>query len=338
MNELVRRGHIYIAQPPLYQIIKGKKSQYVLNEGKLDSVLTELGLDGSSLLIRDIENTRLGEEPAVITEISGNDAARLVRALAGLNELAEVAERRGVKFIDLLESRREGTLPTHKVATLASGEYAWSETEALEIIAKNNWRHSDDIEEALEGIEVSGKPAETDTMAEINTPVATVRELHENKELAVIFTELAELGLDINDYSLIQEESVTGDKLPARFAWSTTKTGKTTKLDIPNDENETVSVASAKIVEAENIPAILNALHEIGRRGMEIKRFKGLGEMDAIQLWETTMDHEVRSMFRVQWDQAGEADNLFSLLMGEHVEPRRKYIEDHALEVKNLDV
>tara|TARA_R110002073_G_scaffold275332_1_gene438912 strand:- start:83416 stop:86070 length:2655 start_codon:yes stop_codon:yes gene_type:complete len=338
MNELVRRGHIYIAQPPLYQIIKGKKSQYVLNEGKLDSVLTELGLDGSSLLIRDIENTRLGEEPAIITEISGNDAARLVRALARLNELAEVAERRGVKFIDLLESRREGTLPTHKVATLASGEYAWSETEALEIIAKNNWRHSDDIEEALEGIEVSGKPAETDTMAEINTPVATVRELHENKELAVIFTELAELGLDINDYSLIQEESVTGDKLPARFAWSTTKTGKTTKLDIPNDENETVSVASAKIVEAENIPAILNALHEIGRRGMEIKRFKGLGEMDAIQLWETTMDHEVRSMFRVQWDQAGEADNLFSLLMGEHVEPRRKYIEDHALEVKNLDV
>ncbi|MBL4697907.1 MAG: hypothetical protein JKX70_03640, partial [Phycisphaerales bacterium] len=163
-------------------------------------------------------------------------------------------------------------------------------------------------------------------------------ELHENKELAVIFTELSELGIDINDYSLVQEESVTGDKLPARFAWSTTKTGKVTKLETPSEDNETVSVSSAKIVEAENIPAILSALHEIGRRGMEVKRFKGLGEMDAIQLWETTMDHEVRSMFRVQWDQAGEADNLFSLLMGEHVEPRRKYIEDHALEVKNLDI
>ena len=338
MNELVRRGHIYIAQPPLYQIIKGKKSQYVLNEGKLDSVLTELGLDGSSLLIRDIENTRLGDQPKTITEISGNDAARLVRAVSRLAELAQVAERRGMKFIDLLEARRDEVLPTHIVATLAQSQYAWSETEALEIIAKNNWRHSDDIEDAEEGIELPSTPADSDTIAEINSPIATVRELHENKELAVIFTELAGLGVDMNDYALIQEESVTGDKLPARFAWSTTKTGKTTKLDIPNDENETVTTASSKIVEAENIPAILSALHEIGRRGMEVKRFKGLGEMDAIQLWETTMDHEVRSMFRVQWDQAGEADNLFSLLMGEHVEPRRKYIEDHALEVKNLDV
>ncbi|HCT44361.1 MAG TPA: hypothetical protein DF699_04040, partial [Phycisphaerales bacterium] len=81
----------YIAQPPLYQIIKGKKSTYVLNEGKLDSTLTELGLEGSTLLVRDIENNRLGEEPAVLTEISGNDAARLVRNLTRLSELANIA-------------------------------------------------------------------------------------------------------------------------------------------------------------------------------------------------------------------------------------------------------
>ncbi len=329
MNELLRRGHIYIAQPPLYQIIKGKKSQYVLNEGKLDSTLTELGLDGSTLLVRDIENTRLGDQPETLTEISGNDAKRLVRALGRLGELAQVAERRGVKFLDLLAARRDGTLPTHVVATRATSEYAWGETEALEIIAKNNWRHADDID----------PDAEKSTSEEIESPIATVRELHENRELAVIFNELDELGIDINDYGLVQEESVTGDKMPARFAWSTTKTGKTTKLETVGDADDSpVDTSNAKVVEAENIPAILAALHEIGRRGMEIKRFKGLGEMDAIQLWETTMDHEVRSMFRVQWDQAGEADNLFSLLMGEHVEPRRKYIEDHALEVKNLDV
>ncbi len=338
MNELIRRGHIYIAQPPLYQIIKGKKSQYVLNEGKLDSVLTELGLEGSSLLIRDIDNTRLGDEPETLTEVSGNDAKRLVRAISRLADLVQVAERRGMKFIDLLEARREGVLPTHIVATLAQSQYAWSESEALEIIATNNWRHSDDIEEAQEGIELPSVPADSDTIAEINAPIATVRELHENKELAVIFKELNDLGLDINDYGLVQEESVTGDKLPARFAWSTTKTGKVTKLETADSQGDSTPTSNAKIVEAENIPAILDALHEIGRRGMEVKRFKGLGEMDAIQLWETTMDHEVRSMFRVQWDQAGEADNLFSLLMGEHVEPRRKYIEDHALEVKNLDV
>ena len=71
---------------------------------------------------------------------------------------------------------------------------------------------------------------------------------------------------------------------------------------------------------------------------MEVKRFKGLGEMDAEQLWETTMDPAVRTLYRVNWEQAGEADALFSVLMGEQVEPRRKFIEDHALEVKNLDV
>lgn len=338
MNELLRRGHIYIAQPPLYQIIKGKKSQYVLNEGKLDSVLTELGLEGSSLLVRDIENTRPGDDPATLTEISGNDAKRLVRAITRLAELVKIAERRGTKFVDLLESRRDSVLPTHIVATQAISQYAWSETEALEIIAKNSWRHADDIEDD------SDTPT---TQADIKSPIATVRELHENRELAVIFEEMAAMGIDINDYGLVQEESVTGDKMPARFAWSTTKVGKSTKIETPqssaeNQDGTTTipsgSQSNAKMVEAENIPAILNALHEIGRRGMEIKRFKGLGEMDALQLWETTMDHEVRSMFRVQWDQAGEADNLFSLLMGEHVEPRRKYIEDHALEVKNLDV
>ena len=71
---------------------------------------------------------------------------------------------------------------------------------------------------------------------------------------------------------------------------------------------------------------------------MEIKRFKGLGEMDASQLWETTMDATRRTLLRVNWDMAGEADYLFTTLMGEEVEPRRRFIEDHALEVKNLDV
>ncbi|MCH7792559.1 MAG: hypothetical protein IID31_09805, partial [Planctomycetes bacterium] len=75
-----------------------------------------------------------------------------------------------------------------------------------------------------------------------------------------------------------------------------------------------------------------------GGRGMEVKRFKGVGEMDAEQLWETTMDPARRTLMRVTMDQAHQAEALFATLMGEHVEPRRRFIEDHALEVKNLDV
>ncbi|MFM7259059.1 MAG: DNA gyrase subunit B, partial [bacterium] len=83
---------------------------------------------------------------------------------------------------------------------------------------------------------------------------------------------------------------------------------------------------------------IVRALLEVGRRGIEVKRFKGLGEMEAEQLWETTMDQSRRTLVRVTLESASEADTLFTLLMGADVERRRAYIEKHALEVKNLDI
>lgn len=325
MPELIRRGNVYIAQPPLYQITRGKKSRYVINERKLSDVLTELGLDGSALLVRDIENAEPGRDAAVLRKITGPDALKVVRLLSRLAELAEIAERRGVRFLDLLAARRDGALPTHRVTTRSVGEYAWSEREAHEIVEARGWKLVEDGE------------------SDGDSEPATVRELHENRELQVIFRELGELGLAIEDYGLVREESVTGEVLPAKFAWETERVGKAAEParsadDEDGDVASPTASATARVVEAANLPGILGALHEIGRRGMEVKRFKGLGEMDAIQLWETTMDPDARVLMRVRWEQAGEADGLFSLLMGEQVEPRRKFIEDHALEVKNLDV
>lgn len=341
MPELIRRGHVYIAQPPLYQITRGKKSQYVLNERTLDNALTDLGLDGSVLQVRDIENSQPGIEPGVVASITGNDARRVVQLLTRLGDLVVIAERRGVKFVDLLSARKDGVLPTHKLSSQLEDVYAWSESEAHELLESKGWRLTQDAEMIEDDESGEDSPALDPDSPEYaaafkvdESPLATLRELHENRELDSIFSNLDELGLDINDYGLVQEESVTGENMPARFAWVTERTSAS-----KSDEDSIGPSSQAKVVEAPNIPAILESLHQIGRRGMEIKRFKGLGEMDAEQLWVTTMDDTKRTLFRVQWEHASEeASMLFSLLMGEQVEPRRKYIEDHALEVKNLDV
>jgi DNA gyrase subunit B len=138
----------------------------------------------------------------------------------------------------------------------------------------------------------------------------------------VLFDRLAQVGIDINDYMLRQEEDITGAMLDTKYAWVAMNSAGDKEIIHP----------------APNIPSILTTLLELGRQGIEVKRFKGLGEMEAEQLWETTMDPSRRRLMRVKWDAVSEAEELFSILMGEAVEPRREFIEDHALEVKNLDI
>ncbi|MBX3364735.1 MAG: DNA gyrase subunit B [Phycisphaeraceae bacterium] len=333
MPELLRKGHIYIAQPPLYQLAKGKKVTYVLNDKAMNDTLSSLALDGAALVVRDLSNvTDRGGEAGESHRIEGDALRRAVHLLRRLSELVEISERRGVRFIDLLASRAhdpagQRRLPTHRVSC-RHGETntdidAWSEHEAHEIVTAKALTLADD---AANGA----------------TNVAVVRELHENRELERLFAELSAVGLDIDDYGLRREESVTGEKLPARFCWITTSAQKTAEPEEHPDGDAGVQPTSARsgarYVEAANLPEILSSLLDIGRRGLEVKRFKGLGEMDAEQLWETTMDPSRRVLMRVTWDMGQEAEYLFTTLMGEHVEPRRKFIEDHALEVKNLDV
>ncbi len=351
MQELIKRGHVYIAQPPLYQITRGKTSRYVINEKEMSGVLTELGLEGSALIVRDIEEDSSGIPRArEVGRVVGQDLRRAVKLLERLEELVTIAERRGVRFTDLLGARGEDPqgkegLPSHKISAGAANVYAWSERQAMDVVEQRGWRLEDQVdEEAGEELDPYAPRKAADEDGAEAGAAATIRELHENRELAPIFAQLGELGLDIEDYALVREESITGEVMPAKYAWETEKKGSPKKAgdeEDGEDSGESGSSSSGgdvRVLEAANLPEILVRLHEIGRRGMEVKRFKGLGEMDAEQLWETTMDPAKRILYRVAWEQAGEADALFSVLMGEQVEPRRKFIEDHALEVKNLDV
>jgi DNA gyrase subunit B len=304
MSELVRQGKIYIAQPPLYQVTRNKKSFYVNSENEMTSLLMEMVINSAALIIRDDKNVEC-------QRISGSELAKVSKYLSRLSDLINISERRGTPFSRLLEMREDdpenkGRLPLFRVVWPNNEVVSWSEEDARKIISENDLL-LDDI-----NVEVENGNA---------SRIAALRELHENREIDALIEQLLEFSIDINDYFLIQEETVSGEKLSTKYAWI---------VDSGTDKEECIDVP--------NIPDILESLRQIGRRGIEIKRFKGLGEMNPEELWDTTMDPDKRTLLRVTWDAASDADQLFTTLMGEQVECRRKYIEDHALEVKNLDV
>ena len=303
MPELVRQGKIYIAQPPLYQVKRGKKLVYVLDESEMTSHLTEMALAHAEFIVR--------ENPTTIkNRICGDDLDRMVKRLSRLVELVGISNRRGLSFKELLASRDQdpegnGRLPRYRVTWTAGDQLCWDEAEARAFVQSESLVLDDVI--GTNGIDRS--------------TIASLRELHENAEIEKIAADLAEMDLNIEDWGLTQEETVSGELLPTTYAWV---------VDTHTDKERTVEVA--------DLPGILEQLRAIGRSNIELKRFKGLGEMNPEELWDTTMDPDQRTMLKVTIDAASEADRLFSILMGEDVQQRRTYIEDHALEIKNLDV
>jgi DNA gyrase subunit B len=387
MPELIRRGRIYCAQPPLYMLewsggrsavgARGKRTQYVLNQEQMDEVLTEQGLARAVLLIAPPATDGPGYDRSRAVRIEGDELRRVVRVLRRLEELVRIAERRGVRFADLLAARdrdpqKARRLPTFRLTWTGGDEFAWSEEQAHRIARDNGVRLADMPEDAAARAPqppgtpqtpgAAAAPATGTTPAPASGPrVAVLRELHENRELERVFEQLQRVGLDIGDWTLRHAFADSGDRLATKFAWElldapaspAPREGDATPPDTgeepdekPGDEGEgagegrpgTARRAESRFVEAVCLGDILPTLLDVGRRGMEVKRFKGLGEMNAEQLRQTTLDPAQRTLLRVTWDVAGQADRLFSILMGENVEERRQFIERHALEVRNLDV
>jgi DNA gyrase subunit B len=310
MQELIRGGRIYVAQPPLYQVTRRKKSEYVLNERRMRQTLTDLGLDGTDLVVRDPDS---GVEQR---RIAGEELRRVVELLNKLQELVTVTERRGIDFAEFLARRDpRGKLPQYRV--IAEGEEHFFHTpESRDKFLHDNHFIVEDL--AALSADNNGQPASNGNGSGNGKPhrLQKSKELHEVKEMEKVFAELENFDLSIEDYYLTQEESVSGEKLRTKYALV--------------NEAQTHDVAG--------VEQILPEIHRIGKHGIEIKRFKGLGEMNSEQLWETTLDPNVRTLLRVTLQEAAEAERMFSILMGEDVERRRQFIEEHALEVKNLDV
>jgi DNA gyrase subunit B len=307
MQELIKAGRVYVAQPPLYQVTRKKKEEYVLNDRAMRQIYVDLGLDGTELIVRDPDDGKDARK------LAGDELRRVAELLGKLDELIKVVQRRGIDFADFLHKRdQHGRLPLYQV--IVDGEERFfhdAGTRDQFLREQKIWVDEAEIAQAP-ATEAENARTEEEGFQRLQKN----QELHEVKEMEKLFAQLEQYGLAIDDYFLTQEESVSGEKLPTRYALS----------------------QDGKLHDVAGVAQLLPEIHKLGKQGIEVKRFKGLGEMNAEQLWETTLDPNKRVLLRVTLQEAGEAERMFSVLMGEDVERRRQFIEEHALEVKNLDV
>ncbi len=305
MTELVRRGCIYIAQPPLYQIKRRKREEYVDDDAQLTKILISLGAEEVKLV--HLKNKKTFSE----TQLK-----EILELLERLSKHSDAIQRLGGDFESFLEARetQSGELPTYLIkirdGNTESVQYFHDESD-LQVFAKNNTDLN--LFEVEEAGESNGESAPKEKEVPGRRRRARLVEIHESVGVDKLIKELAKKGLEIDHYMatdnpifhLIEGE---GDREMKHEIFA--------------------------------IPRILEMVKEIGRRGVQIKRFKGLGEMNAKELFQTTMDPDKRRLLRVKLDDtnAVEADKMFTVLMGDVVEPRRHFIEDNALNVRNLDI
>ena len=287
MKELIERGHIYLAQPPLYRVRRKKREQYFLTDDDFRAALIELGLDGTSVTVLS-DGHRL--TPGELRE--------LLDLLRQIERHETALLRRGITLRSLLAERRsdDGKLPLFRISTTAEHFFAHSEEEARAIASRVAATHDTQEIENGEAL-LDGS--------------LSVTEIHESHDLEKIIAKLARRGFPPEQY-LPPEDPEAPPLLRVEY------------------EGETYELRSL----AELPPTV----RRIGEKGIQIQRYKGLGEMNADQLAITTMNPETRTLLRVQLEDAVEADKLFSLLMGTGVQPRREFIERHALEATNLDI
>jgi len=304
MAELIKAGRVFVAQPPLYKVTRKKKVEYVLDERSMRKTLTELGLAGTELVIRDADT---GKDTR---RLAGPELRKVVELLSKLEELIGIVQRRGIDFADFLARRNaEGKLPVYRLVVDGHDQFFHSVIERDEYLRQQGlW-----VEES----QVPPGQAEVPRPQDQALPkLQKNQEMHEIKDLEKLFGQLGSFLLPIDDYFLTQEESVSGERLRTKYAL----------------------LNEGKVIDIAGVGQILQQVYGIAKQGIEIGRFKGLGEMNSDELWETTLDPSHRVLKRVTLEDAGEADRMFTVLMGEDVERRRQFIEEHALEVKNLDV
>ncbi len=291
MRQLVDRGHVYIAQPPLYRVQEKKKEQYVHNEKDMMRVLVERGVEKAAL-----------EGPA--RKLQGAELKTLIEAVLRIEDAIPLVQRRGISMEKYLQhyDARSGRLPVYR-ARWKGKDFTFYSQESLDA-----WIGE---QEAAEKREIEVYSDEYEGPRPEAVPAILLNEFHGSGEIEGAVKEILNLGFPMAEY--FRAESPEGKA----------------KYRLTHEADD---------VPVHTLKDVLKGVRKFGQKGIDVTRFKGLGEMDAEQLWETTMDPAKRTLLKVTIEDVIEAERMFTILMGEEVEPRREFIEKHALEVKFLDV
>ena len=265
MQELIQKGYIYIAQPPLYRVKKKKWEEYIHTEDEMNDIILSLGTKSAKL--------KKGEKIFTMKELE-----KIISNLINLEQLELSLGRKGVCLKNYIEAidQMEKKYPVYKISI---------QQKPVFVLNEDDLASYGDIEE-LNYIEI-----------------------YESHEIRKINEGFIKIGVSLKDY-------ISQDK----------------------DLFMLTNGDSGEEIKCNNLKIILEEVRKLATKGMNIQRYKGLGEMNPEQLWESTMDPAKRTLVQVSLEDTVEADRIFTILMGDKAEPRREFIQTHGHEVKNLDV
>jgi DNA gyrase subunit B len=302
MKPLIEAGYVYIAKPPLFKVRRRRREQYVESEEDLDNLLLQLALD-------DVQVRPAGGE-----ELGSEQVDALVRIIRETMRLANALQRHGISPEVYLAARNEdtGEFPMARVSVREKDgdlttTFVYSDEQEAKLVAEA------EVRLMPEPVEKDGETPEEREQREENIRAMVrgaieVTRIYEAPAFVDIDKRLGEYGFS---------------------AASLYDSGIEAIADLIHGDEE---------LPARSLMELFSQVKSVGQQGLYIQRYKGLGEMNPDQLWETTMDPEQRKMLKVTMEDAVQAERMFTLLMGDEVAPRREYIEKYAASVKDLDI
>ena len=293
LKPLIDGGHVYLAQPPLYKVKKGKSEQYLQTEDQMQQWLMKEGL--ATVTVTDTKKDKA---------LTAEQLRDLLKILRDVEDTLTKLEVKNITLADFMAFLKEGRVPVYRIPLKSGGfKYFYAEPE---------YRAYEEqyIAEKREELAADGVDAEAIADSAL---VPEHQSLFEFGKLLAAEKKLETFGFNFEQYPLITNEKERVNPL----------------FKVNNGKTDALVYSLAEL---------LKAVKEAATAGATIQRYKGLGEMNPEQLWETTMDPSKRKLIQVKINDATDTEQAFTMLMGDRVEPRRDFIYSHALEVKNLDI